>query len=279
MHPLTLSTNAELLPTDCPIEPAISQRPARPYDKDELVGILQFNLSSMRQLTRSVRERGVDFHINQTVEKELRDVGAYDSLIEAIAATYRISSELPSETSSSAQYFQLLRDSVDYLKKKQVLDAAQILEHAIKLNPDMSTAYQYLGAVQLYLFHTIKGRDLKADRAAAEANMRKAIERGGEAMFVVKHNHLGSSPCLGFFVVRKSSIAYQVVFKFLSSEHSFDVEKPAIKEIESAPDAFRITVPNPNKPGETKRFLFVASDDFFSSYYPKLIKTLIKEYQ
>jgi len=280
----------------------------KPVSKDEFVATLALNLLtvkefipvSMKELVKRVGERGVDFQMTTLIEEDLRKAGGNDEVIQAARSAYRATSGDGLAPSSASAYFDLLKQAASALKDKQVEKAGNLLEDAIKLDSTLAMAYEYLGHIQFYRYPSIKGRDRKADSAAAEAHLRAAIERGGEAMFVVIHGHgFGSSPslCGGTFIIRKSSITYQMAappglemaVRFsLELDHSFYAEKSSIKKLETPWDArggFRITLPNPQKPGEMKQFRFQAVQffddgtvDMSYGHYAKLILSLINDY-
>jgi len=249
----------------------------KPFSEKGLESVLRFHLLSMKQLAEFVRERGVDFQLTPPIEKKLVAAGAYNELLEVVRASYRTREATPFSDNS---YPELLDLAALALMENQMETCARLLEEAIKLEPEKAMAYQYLAFVQLYALQTVKGRKLESDRDAAEKNMRTAIEKGGEEFFAVAHNHIGfGGPCVGFFFVRKSTVAYQPVVDSLHYKDGFDVNKTDIKIDRKVADAIRMTVPHPTKPGETKRYVFVISDDFISKFYSKLISSLIVDYQ
>lgn len=61
---------------------------SNPMKKSDLVKSLESNAVSSADLIERIKNRGVDFQINESVEKELKSAGANDELIKAVQENY-----------------------------------------------------------------------------------------------------------------------------------------------------------------------------------------------
>ena len=81
--------------------------------------------------------------------------------------------------------------------------AAQLLQTAINLNAARPEAYQLMGIIELYGNHNFD---------EARRYMTAAIERGGDAVFRVYHDHANGSfntYCIGSLYVSKNKVTYE----------------------------------------------------------------------
>ena len=203
-----------------------------PLGKGEVVAMLQAGASPAR-VEQFVEARGVNFRVNPQVTREVNAAGGNRSLLGAIAASYvapgakRVAprNSAPPEpapvVAKGPDYDDLTDQATAAYDAKDAARATQILQQAIQLDAAQPRAYQLLGFTQLYLHKDI---------AAAEQNMRKAIEFGGSAAFRVFHDHSEGSfknTCAGTLFITKTD----VTFKADDGQHTFEALDKDIKEI------------------------------------------------
>lgn len=66
----------------------IQKAKSNPLKKSDLVKTLESNTISTDDLIERIQNRGVDFQITETVEKELRDAGANNQVINSVSENY-----------------------------------------------------------------------------------------------------------------------------------------------------------------------------------------------
>lgn len=199
-----------------------------PLAKNEIVTMLQAGSPSSK-VEQFVEARGVNFQSNAQTAREIKAAGGTNSLVGAITSRYVPpgSNRGPAVPQPSARrgpdYDDLTDQATAAYYAKDASRASQLLQQAVALDPSQPRAYQLLGFTQLYLQNNL---------AAAEANMRKAIELGGSAAFRVFHDHAGgsfNSTCSGTLFVTKSNITY----KADDGADTFETETTGIKEIKT----------------------------------------------
>jgi hypothetical protein len=119
-------------------------------------------------------------------------------------------------------YDDLTDQATTAFKANDADSALRLLQKAIAMDASKPTAYQLMGFVQLYG---------KGDITNAEKNMREAIQRGGSAVFQVKHDHSGNFKnfCEGSFFITKTD----VTFKANDGKDTFEALDTNIKEIKT----------------------------------------------
>lgn len=201
-----------------------------PLSKNEIVTMLQAGSPSSK-VEQFVEARGVNFQSNAQTAREIKAAGGTNSLVGAITSRYippgsnRGSAATPPQPASrrGPDYDDLTDQATAAYYAKDASRASQLLQQAVALDPSQPRAYQLLGFTQLYLQNNL---------AAAETNMRKAIELGGSAAFRVFHDHANgsfNSTCSGTLFVTKSNITY----KADDGADTFEAEDTGIKEIKT----------------------------------------------
>jgi hypothetical protein len=201
--------------------------PGPPLSKSEIVTMLQAGSPSAK-VEQFVEARGVNFQSGAQAAREIKAAGGTNSLVGAVASNYvapgsKRGTAAPSPTVArrGPDYDELTDQATAAYYAKDAARASQLLQQAVALDPSQPRAYQLLGFTQLYLQNNI---------AAAEMNMRKAIELGGSASFRVFHDHANgsfNSTCSGTLFVTKSNITY----KADDGADTFETENTGIKEI------------------------------------------------
>jgi hypothetical protein len=201
-----------------------------PLSKGEIVTMLQAGTPPAR-VEQFVERRGVSFQSNAQAAREIKAAGGTNSLVGAVAAGYVApgrprpagpGTARPAPAAAKGPDYDDLTDQATaaYDARNAAL-ATQLLTRAIALDAAQPRAYQLLGFTQLYLHNDI---------AAAENNMRKAIELGGSASFRVFHDHANGSfkeTCAGTLFVTKTD----VTFKADDGRDTFEAEDANVKEI------------------------------------------------
>jgi hypothetical protein len=199
-----------------------------PLSKAEIVTMLQAGSPSAK-VEQFVEARGVNFQSNAQTAREIKAAGGTNSLVGAIASGYvsagsrRGTAAPPPATRRGPDYDDLTDQATAAYYSKDAARASQLLQQAVQLDPSQPRAYQLLGFTQLYL---------QNDIAAAESNMRKAIELGGSASFRVFHDHANgsfNSTCSGTLFVTKSNVTY----KADDGADTFETDDGGINEIKT----------------------------------------------
>jgi len=199
-----------------------------PLSKNEIVTMLQAGTPSAR-VEQFVDARGVNFQSNAQVAQEIKRAGGTNSLVGAVTANYvssgarrtqpPVASTQPSRR--GPDYDELTDQATAAFDARDAARATQLLNQAIRMQPNQPRAYQLLGFTQLYLQSNI---------AEAEKNMRRAIDLGGSAAFRVFHDHANGSfrdYCSGTLFVTRTN----VTFKADNGQHTFEANDPEIHEI------------------------------------------------
>jgi hypothetical protein len=197
-----------------------------PLSKNEIITMLQGGLPAAR-VEQFVEVRGVTFTLTPEISREITAAGGNRSLLGAITEKTTASNSSGNSSHSISQpptkggpdYEDLTDQAVTYMQSNNPRSAVQVLQQAVQMDRGRPTAYQLLGYTQLYLFQ---------DVVSAEQAMRAAIERGGNAVFRVYHDHDGffQTYCQGSFFVSKAG----VTFKADDGNHTFAAEDTNIKD-------------------------------------------------
>jgi hypothetical protein len=252
-----------------------------PLSKNEIVTLLQSGLAAAR-VEQFVDVRGVNFALNSQISKEITAAGGNRSLLGAIgekapAATSNSSSPPSSVNNKNVpanagpDYDDLTDQAISAMQASNSAGAIRLLQKAVTMDAAKPTAYQLLGFAYLYG---------NKDITSAETNMRAALERSGVASFRVYHDHDGffKTYCLGTFFVGRNG----VTFKADDGNHTFEVEKLKIKEVElndfvgSEYGAFHVKVFQDEKKKSSKNFNFAPATT--KKDESKLVVSLVKSY-
>lgn len=197
-----------------------------PLSEGEIILLLQSGKPAP-EVEQWVQKRGVNFRITPTSTSRIMAAHGTRSLLGVIAVNGPGTARRTPATSSPAgnrrpDYDDLTDQAINAFKTNNTDSAVAVLLKAISIDPSRPTAYQLLGFVQLY------GR---GDITNAEKNMRQAIQRGGSAVFQVKHDHSGNFKyyCEGSFFITKSDVA----FKANDGVDTFEALDTNIKEIKT----------------------------------------------
>lgn len=197
--------------------------PGGPLSQNEIITMLQSGVASAR-VEQFVEVRGVSFRLTPVITNEIKRAGGNSSLIGVIAERSMAESSSPPPRPvhpepSGPDYDQLTEQATTAMTQRNFVYAQQLLNQAIKLEPNRPAAYALYEYAQLYGGGNIE----LAERAA-----RAAIERGGNAVFRVYHDHSGNfnSYCTGSFFISKRG----VTFKADDGVHTFEALRPSIKE-------------------------------------------------
>jgi hypothetical protein len=249
-----------------------------PLSKNEIVTLLQSGLPVAR-VEQFVEVRGVNFALNAQVSKEITSAGGNRSLLGAIGekapvATNNSSPPVKNVTTpanAGPDYDDLTDQAISAMQSNNSAGAIRLLQKAIIMDTAKPTAYQLLGFAYLYG---------NKDITSAETNMRAALDRNGVATFRVYHDHDGffKTYCLGTFFVGKLGLT----FKADDGNHTFEVEKAKIKEVEvndfvgSEYGAFHVKVFQDEKKKSSKNFNFAPATT--KKDESKLVVSLVKSY-
>ncbi|HEX8558853.1 MAG TPA: hypothetical protein VF668_12145 [Pyrinomonadaceae bacterium] len=201
-----------------------------PLSKGEIVTMLQAGTPAAR-VEQFVEARGVSFQPSPQTAREIKAAGGTNSLVGAIAAAApgraRPAAAPAANTRAAAakapDYDDLTDQATAAYDARDAARATQLLTQAIRLDASQPRAYQLLGFTQLYL---------QSDFAAAEQNMRRAVELGGSASFRVFHDHANGSfrdTCSGTLFVTKTN----VTFKADDGRDTFETEDANVREIKT----------------------------------------------
>ncbi len=197
-----------------------------PLSEGEIILLLQSGKPAS-EVEQWVERRGVNFRVTPLSSKKILAARGTRSLIGVIAVngpgTARKAAPPPAPVAARGlDYDDLTDQAIAAFKINNADSAIQLLQKAIAKDPSRPTAYQLLGFVQLYG---------KGDITNAERSMRAAIERGGSAVFQVRHDHSGNfkNYCEGSFFITKTD----VTFKANDGRDTFEALDANIKEIKT----------------------------------------------
>ena len=261
-----------------PSKPPITGVPSGPpLSKSEIITMLQAGLPAAR-VEQFVEVRGVNFPVTPDVSREITAAGGNRSLLGAITekapgAPSTPTSHTPSRNAPAApDYDELNEQAIASMQANNFSHAVQLLQRAAVLDSSKPTAFQLLGYAQLY--------SVNQDVVSAERSMRAALERGGNGVFRVYHDHDGffNSYCQGSFFVTKTG----VTFKADDGNHTFAAEDAQIKSssvndfVGSQFGAFNVKVFQDATKNKTKTYNFAPATR--KKTESNLILTLIKSY-
>ncbi len=196
-----------------------------PLSESEIILLLQSGKPAP-EVEQWVERRGAGFRITPVSSKKIMAARGTRSLVGVIAANgpgmaRKTASPLP-VAPKRPDYDDLTDQAITAFKANNTDSALELLQKAIAMDPSKPTAYQLMGFVQLYG---------KGDITNAEKNMREAMQRGGSAVFQVKHDHSGNFrySCEGSFFITKTD----VTFKANDGKDTFEALDTNIKEIKT----------------------------------------------
>lgn len=247
-----------------------------PLSKNEIITMLQGGLPAAR-VEQFVEVRGVNFTLTPEISREITAAGGNRSLLGAITEKTTSSnsshsiSQPPSNPKSGPDYEDLTDQAVSYMQSSNPRSALQVLQQAVRMDGSRPTAYQLLGFAQLYGFQDI---------VAAEQAMRAAMERGGNAVFRVYHDHDGffNSYCQGSFFVSKTAVN----FKADDGNHTFAAQDATIKDtgingfVGSQYGAFNVKVYEDSSKKKSKTYNFAPATQ--KKAEANLILNMIRSY-
>jgi hypothetical protein len=200
--------------------------PGPPLSPAEVVALLQSGMGSDR-VQKYVETLGVNFSLSPQTINQIKAAGGSGALIGAIAEiSVRKASGASKgeEGGGSPDYDDLTDQATVAMHSNNSAYAIDLLQHAIAMDGTRPQAYSLLEFAELYGARNM----VLAEKAA-----RAAIERGGSAVFRVRHVHDATFEtfCLGSIFVAKSD----VTFKADDGGHTFEVAKSEL--IEASLDA------------------------------------------
>ena len=248
-----------------------------PLSKSEIITMLQAGLPAAR-VEQFVEVRGVSFAITPDVSREITAAGGNRSLLGAITEKAPGAPSAPSShapvraPATGPDYDDLNQLAIASMQANNFSQAIPFLQRAVTMDPSKPTAFQLLGYAQLY--------GVNQDVVSAERSMRAALERGGNGVFRVYHDHDGffNSYCQGSFFVTKTG----VTFKADDGNHTFAAEDAQIKSssvndfVGSQFGAFNVKVFQDATKNKTKTYNFAPATR--KKTESNLILTLIKSY-
>ncbi len=270
-------------PTNTTKPPASTGKPIAgvpagpPLSKSEIITMLQAGLPAAR-VEQFVEVRGVSFSITPDVSREIMAAGGNRSLLGAITekapgAATAPSAHAPARAPAAGpDYDDLNEQAIAAMQANNFSHAVRLLQQAAAVDSSKPTAYQLLGYAQLY--------GSSQDILSAERSMRAALERGGNGVFRVYHDHDGffTSYCQGSFFVTKTG----VTFKADDGNHTFAAQDVQIKSsgindfVGSQYGAFNLKVFQDESKNKTKTYNFAPATR--KKAESNLILTLMKSY-
>jgi hypothetical protein len=271
-------------PTKPPVSPGPSKPPITgvpagpPLSKSEIITMLQAGLPAAR-VEQFVEVRGVNFPVTPDVSRDITAAGGNRSLLGAITEkapgapsgpTTRVPP--PRTPAAGPDYDELNEQAIASMQANNFSHAVQLLQRAAAVDSSKPTAFQLLGYAQLY--------GVNQDVVSAERSMRAAMDRGGNGVFRVYHDHDGffNSYCQGSFFVTKTG----VTFKADDGNHTFAAQDEQIKSssvndfVGSQFGAFNVKVFQDATKNKTKTYNFAPATR--KKTESNLILTLIKSY-
>jgi serine/threonine protein kinase len=124
---------------------------------------------------------------------------------------------------SSGEYKNMIQQALELDKKHSYQDELQLLDKAIKLDPNGWEAYDL--EAQVYLYNMQRFPE-------ARKNFEASLARGGNATFHVAHDHGGgnfTARCNGWLYVTRNGVE----FKSWDSVHKFKVTRAQISDLRS----------------------------------------------
>ncbi|HEV8483582.1 MAG TPA: hypothetical protein VGV87_08545 [Blastocatellia bacterium] len=248
-----------------------------PLSKSEIITMLQAGLPAAR-VEQFVEVRGVSFAITPDVSREITAAGGNRSLLGAITEKAPGAPSAPPvhtpgrAPAAGPDYDDLNQLAIASMQANNFSQAIPFLQRAVTMDPSKPTAFQLLGYAQLY--------GVNQDVVSAERSMRAALERGGNGVFRVYHDHDGffNSYCQGSFFVTKTG----VTFKADDGNHTFAAQDVQIKSssindfVGSQFGAFNVKVFQDESRNKTKTYNFAPATR--KKTESNLILTLIKSY-
>jgi len=225
-----------------------------PVKKSSLIRVLKSKKYRTKDIIEIIQEDGVDFRVTPQVKNQLISAGARPSLVKAVRDNYRGFDKNNGNIGRKGKlnsYRHFLDKAIDLIDKEKTAAAIDTLKSAVELDPTKSIAYQLLGFEYLYGYE---------DFSEAEKYMRESINRGGSAVFRVRHAHDVSfvRSCIGSLYISSEGVRYEGD----DNEHTFDVRKDEIKKakklggwgklIRIKSSAFEIVIPD-SKRTKTKK--------------------------
>jgi hypothetical protein len=202
-----------------------------PLSKDAVVALLQNGVADA-QVQQNVRTRGVNFKLNAATQQEIRSAGGSAALVNLINASFAnpnsgnaggAGNDYEDYINQALETYNADVTASQPLNSPGRIKALEILQQAVKLNPNNPSAYQQIGFMTLY--GTTNGFSL------SEQFMKRAVELGGSAVFRVYHDHDGvfSDTCNGSLYVSRDGVR----FESDDNRHTFDTTDANIKQVKT----------------------------------------------
>ena len=262
-------------------KPATNVPAGPPLSEQELITLLQSGVGANR-VEQFVETRGVRFALTPEASRKITAAGGNNSLLGAIikhapadtANRPNRSNVVPSQPKNiprGPDYEELTDQAISAMQANNVVSATRALNQAITLDPARPTAYQLLGFAELYGNQNI---------TAAEASMRKALERNGSATFRVYHDHgdYFKTASQGTLFITRAGVTY----KADNGRDTFEAVKAKIKEVDLNDfvgmqyGAFHLKIYQDEAKKKTRTFNFAPLTQ--RKEEAKLIMTLIQSY-
>ena len=192
--------------------------PGPPLSPPEVIALLQSGMGSER-VQKYVETLGVNFSLNQQTINSIKAAGGSESLIGAIAEAFTRRSGASGSGEGAPDYDDLTDQATLAMHSNNSAYAIDLLKRAISMDGSRPGAYSLLEFAELY-----GARNLKL----AEQAGRAAVERGGSAVFRVRHVHDATFEtfCLGSIFVARS----EVTFKADDGQHTFEISKAEVSD-------------------------------------------------
>lgn len=262
-------------------KPATNVPAGPPLSEQEVITLLQSGVGASR-VEQFVETRGVTFDLTPDASRKITAAGGSNALLGAIIkhapadTTNRPnrSNVVPSQPKNvphGPDYEELTDQAISAMQANNVVSATRALNQAITLDPARPTAYQLLGFAELYGNQNI---------TAAEAAMRKALERNGSATFRVYHDHgdYFKTASQGTLFITRAGVTY----KADNGRDTFEAVKAKIKEVDTNDfvgmqyGAFHLKIYQDEAKKKTRTFNFAPLTQ--RKEEAKLIMTLIQSY-
>ncbi len=260
-------------------KPAANVPAGPPLSEQEVLTMLQSGVGATR-VEQFVEGRGVSFAITPDASRKIMAAGGNNALLGAIMkhapaetakAPNRNSVVPPANVKRGPDYEDLTDQAISAMQANNVASATRVLNQAITLDASRPTAYQLLGFAELY------GNQ---NMTAAEAAMRKALERNGSATFRVYHDHgdYFKTASQGTLFVTRAGVTY----KADNGKDTFEAVKAKIKQAEMNDfvgvqyNAFHLKIFQDEAKKKTRTFNFAPLTQ--KKEEAKLIISLIENY-
>lgn len=219
-----------------------------PLDSDQIIALLKKGGDA--QVRRKVQSNGVNFRTTPQVLNDIERAGGSKMLLKLISISFVNSGNVVAVNNAgkTSSYDNLMDKALDlYSNRHDKQGALDVLRQAVNLDFNNARAFQLLGSIELYGFGNF---------VEAENDMRKAIDKGGSAVFRVFHDHNGTftSGCEGSLYIAADTVRYEAD----DNKHTFQTLDADIKTVKTNGSFHRMLQ---TKNGSFKIVLRNKSDD------------------